>query len=83
MDTCMFMAESFCCEPEIMTTLLISCIPKQNKKLKKKRKKNITSQKEKQKKKRIQKKYNWKTRFKMAINIYLSIVTLKVNRLFQ
>ena len=47
MDTCMFMAESFCCEPEIMTTLLISCIPNQNKKLKKKRKKNITSQKEK------------------------------------
>ena len=39
MDTCMFMAESFCCEPEIMTTLLISCIPKQNKKLKKKERK--------------------------------------------
>ena len=40
MDTCMFMAESFCCEPEIMTTLLISCIPKQNKKLKKKKEKH-------------------------------------------
>lgn len=54
MDTCMFMAESLCCEPEIMTTLLISCIPTQNKKLKKKKgKKNITPPKEKQKKKRI------------------------------
>ena len=24
---------------------------------------------------------NWKTRFKMAINMYLSIITLSVNRL--
>ena len=32
MDTCIFMAESLCCELEIMTTLLISCIPIQNKK---------------------------------------------------
>ena len=31
MYTCIFMAESLCCELEIMTTLLISCIPIQNK----------------------------------------------------
>ena len=36
MDTCMCMAESLCCSPETITTLLISCTPNQNKKFKKK-----------------------------------------------
>ena len=34
MDTCVCMAESLCCPPETITTLLISYVPKQNKKLK-------------------------------------------------
>ena len=36
MDTCIRMAESFCCPPEIITILLIGYAPKGNKKLKKK-----------------------------------------------
>ena len=36
MDTCIGMAESLCCAPETITTLLIGYIPIQNKKLKKK-----------------------------------------------
>ena len=39
MDTCMCMAESLCCSPETITTLLIGCIPIHNKKLQKKKKK--------------------------------------------
>ena len=35
MDTCMYMAQSLCCPPEIITTLLINYNPIQNKKLKK------------------------------------------------
>ena len=42
MDTCMCMAESLCCSPETITTLLIGCIPIHNKKLQKKKKKGIT-----------------------------------------
>ena len=38
MDTCVCMAESLCCPPEIITTLLISYTPTQNKKFKKKKK---------------------------------------------
>ena len=34
MDTCVCMAESLCCSPETITTLLISCIPIQNNKSK-------------------------------------------------
>ena len=37
MDTRICMAESLCCSPETVTTLLISYTPIQNKKLKKKR----------------------------------------------
>ena len=37
MDTCVCMAESLCCLPETVTTLLIGYVPKQNKKLKKKK----------------------------------------------
>ena len=47
----MFMAESLCCEPEIMTTLLISCIPTQNKKLKKKERKTSHHQRKNRKRK--------------------------------
>ena len=36
MDVCICMAESLCCSPETITTLLISYIPIQNKKFKKK-----------------------------------------------
>ena len=39
MDTCIGMAESLCCSPETITTLLISYIPIQNIKLKKNKKK--------------------------------------------
>ena len=35
LNTCMCMAESLCCPPETITTLLIDCTPIQNKKLKK------------------------------------------------
>ena len=35
MDTCVCMAESLCCPPETITTLLMGYVPKQNKKLKK------------------------------------------------
>ena len=38
MDTCICMAESLCCPPETITTLLISYTPTQNKNLKKKKK---------------------------------------------
>ena len=38
MDTCMCMAESLCCSPETIPTLLIGYIPIQNKKLQKKKK---------------------------------------------
>ena len=31
MDTCIHMAESLCCPPETIMTLLIGCTPKQNK----------------------------------------------------
>ena len=34
MDTCIHMAESLCCSPEITAALLIGCTPIQNKKLK-------------------------------------------------
>ena len=34
MDTCICMAESLCCSPETITTLLIGCTPIQNKKFK-------------------------------------------------
>ena len=37
MDTCICMAESLCCPPETITTLLISYTPTQNKNLKKKK----------------------------------------------
>ena len=37
-DPCMWMAESICCPPETIITLLISYTPIQNKKLKKKKK---------------------------------------------
>ena len=37
MDTCVCIAESLCCSPETITTLVISYTPIQNKKLKKKR----------------------------------------------
>ena len=37
MDTCVCMAESLCCLPETVTTLLIGYIPIQNKKFKKKK----------------------------------------------
>ena len=36
MDICIWMAESLCCSPETITTLLIGCTPIQNEKLKKK-----------------------------------------------
>ena len=36
MDTCVSMAESLCCPPETITSLLIGYIPKQNKKIFKK-----------------------------------------------
>ena len=36
METCTCVAESFCCPPETITTLLIDDTPKQNKKLNKK-----------------------------------------------
>ena len=36
LDTYICMAESFCCPPAMITTLLISYTPIQNKKLKKK-----------------------------------------------
>ena len=36
METCTCVAESFCCPPETITTLLIDHTPKQNKKLNKK-----------------------------------------------
>ena len=36
MDTCICMAESLCCPPEIITTLLIGYTVIQNKKVKKK-----------------------------------------------
>ena len=36
-DICMSMAESFCCLPETITTLLVSYTPMLNKKLKKKK----------------------------------------------
>ena len=39
MDTCICMAESLCCSPETITTLLRGYIPTQNKKLQKKKKK--------------------------------------------
>ena len=32
MDTCIYMAESLCCPPEIITTLLAGYTPVQNKK---------------------------------------------------
>ena len=35
MDTCIWMAESLCCPPETVTTLLIGYTPIPNKKLKK------------------------------------------------
>ena len=38
-----------------------------------------TIQPKKEKKKREKHRINWKTRFKMAINTYLSIITLNVN----
>ena len=38
MDTCVCMAESLCCSPETVTTLLTGYIPIQNNKLKKKKK---------------------------------------------
>ena len=34
MDTCIYKAESLCCSPEIITTLLISYTPVQNKNFK-------------------------------------------------
>ena len=37
MNTCVCMAESLCCSPETITTLLISYIPIQNKKFKRKK----------------------------------------------
>ena len=40
MDTCICMAESLCCSPEIITTLLIGYTPIQNKKFNK-RKRNM------------------------------------------
>ena len=39
MDTCICMAESLCCPPEIITMLLIGYTAIQNKKVKKKKKK--------------------------------------------
>ena len=46
-------------------------------------KKNFKLQNEKQKKKGTKKKYkiHWETRFKMAINTYISIITLNINGL--
>ena len=38
MDICTCMGESLCCSPEMITTLLISYIPMQNKKFKRKKK---------------------------------------------
>ena len=38
MGTCICMAESLCCAPEIITTLLLNYTPIENKNLKKKRK---------------------------------------------
>ena len=51
--------------------------------LKHNRKENHQTTMEKQKQKGTKKKYkiNWKTMFKMAINTYLSIITLNVNGL--
>ena len=40
MNTCICMAESLCCSPETITTLLISYTPMQSKKLKNKIKKS-------------------------------------------
>ena len=37
MNTCICMAESLCCSPETITTLLIGYTPIKNKKLKKKK----------------------------------------------
>ena len=39
MDTCICMAESLCCPPETITTLLIGYTAMQNKKVNKKKKK--------------------------------------------
>ena len=44
-------------------------------------KKTIKPQKERQKERKKKYKINWKTMFKMAINTYLSIITLNVNGL--
>ena len=43
LDKCIWMAESLCCSPETITTLLISCTPVQNKKLKQKTKKQTVT----------------------------------------
>ena len=43
MDACLGMAESLCCSPETITTLLIGHTSIQNKKLKKKRKLGLSS----------------------------------------
>ena len=40
-DTCVCMAESLCCSPEAVTTLLIGYTPIQNKKFEKKKRKNF------------------------------------------
>ena len=44
MDTRMCVAESFCCAPETITTVLIDYTPIQNKKLKKKTRENQITQ---------------------------------------
>ena len=44
-DTCICMTESLCCQPETITTLLISYTPIYNKKLKKKENKRTLCQK--------------------------------------
>ena len=43
LDKWIWMAESLCCSPETITTLLISCTPVQNKKLKQKTKKQTVT----------------------------------------
>ena len=73
-------------EPSLGLCICHGCDPKNEKKKKKKKKNKKKKKKENQQKKKKKKKngdhrITWKTRFKKAINTYLSIITLNVNGL--
>ena len=76
MDTCICLAESLCCPPETVTTLLIGYIPIQNNKFFK-RKKMLSIKKKKERKKEktrnLSLKAIWEFRFYLGIS-YLSPV---------